>query len=110
MSHETQPKHVDGPWFIDEDYAGRTVIKASETDTAICQIYDTPLRNENARAIAAAPELLQALKGLLDDIDSGLLVRDVTRDGAPGWTTHMLAFVERLRRAQAAVLKAEEGR
>ena len=64
----------------------------------------------NARLIAAAPELLAALKAVLSDIDSGVLVRDVTRDGQPGWAMTMIAFVQRLQAAQRAVLKADEGR
>lgn len=52
-------------------------------------------------------DLLAALKALLADIDSGLLVRDITRDGEPGWAMHMLHFVQRMQAAQAAIAKAE---
>lgn len=53
-------------------------------------------------------ELLAALKGLMSDIDSGLLVRDITRDSEPGWAMNMLAFVGRLHAAQSAIARAEE--
>lgn len=61
----------------------------------------------NARLMAAAPDLLAALKSLLHDIDTGLLVRDITRDGEAGWAMNMLEFVQRLQAAQSAVAKAE---
>jgi hypothetical protein len=61
----------------------------------------------NARLIAAAPDLLEALKELMGDIDSGVLVRDVTRDREAGWAIEMLAFVKRLHAALAAIAKAE---
>jgi hypothetical protein len=43
----------------------------------------------------------------MSDIDSGLLVRDVTRENRPGWSMEMLAFVQRLQAAQAAIAKAD---
>lgn len=52
-------------------------------------------------------DLLAALKALMGDIDSGLLVRDISRDNDPGWTMRMFEFVRRLAAAQAAIAKAE---
>jgi hypothetical protein len=43
----------------------------------------------------------------MKDIDDGVLVRDVTADGAPGWSMQVLAFVQRLQAAQSAIAKAE---
>lgn len=60
-----------------------------------------------ARLIGASPLLFAAVKGLLHDIDTGVLVRDITRDGDPNWSREMVAFVQRLQQAQAAVLAAE---
>jgi hypothetical protein len=69
---------------------------------------DDPAEHQaNARLIAAAPDLYAALKAVMSDIDSGLLVRDVTRENRPGWSMEMLAFVQRLQAAQAAIAKAD---
>lgn len=53
------------------------------------------------------PELLAALKGVMHDIDTGFLVRNIDRDGQASWASDMFAFVQRLQRAQAAIAKAE---
>jgi len=52
-------------------------------------------------------ELLSALKGLMGDIESGMLVRNIADDMEPGWTMKMLGFVQRLKAAQIAIGKAE---
>jgi hypothetical protein len=59
------------------------------------------------RACNSHQELVAALEALMADIDSGVLVRDITRDAEPGWHMRMLAFVGRLHAAQAAVAKAK---
>ncbi len=103
--------HTPGPWrevetsVTDDKY--RT-IEAGDGLTGrgfhICGF----MSPADSRLIAAAPDLLAALKSLLADIDSGVLVRDITRDGEPGWSMHMLDFVKRLQSAQAAIAKAEK--
>lgn len=60
-----------------------------------------------AAVLASHDALLAALKGLMADIDSGLLVRDISRDMESGWSMRMLEFVQRLHAAQAAIQKAE---
>lgn len=71
------------------------------------------LNDDDVAAISAVlanhAALLAALKGLVGDIDSGLLVRDIALDGKPGWSMHMLAFVQRLSAAQIAIADAEMG-
>lgn len=119
------PQHSPGPWVNDNG-----VIYSEPLDTiTMVQLKDDPEpvrhhthmvaiaygqfidhyynHDDNAQLIAAAPELLASLKALLGDIESGLLVRDITRDGDPNWSAQMLDFVRRLQAAQAAVAKAE---
>ena len=43
----------------------------------------------NARLIAAAPELLEACKWFMAQLDAGHLVRDTSRDGEPDCYAHM---------------------
>jgi len=56
---------------------------------------------------AAAPALLAALKALIADIDTGVLVRDTTHDGDPEYLRRMVAFTRRLTAAMAAIAQAE---
>ena len=60
------------------------------------------------RALNSHQVLVDALAGLLNDIETGLLVRDVTRDVEPDWASNMMAFVQRLQKAQAALATAQE--
>jgi len=55
----------------------------------------------------AAPELYAAVKMFLDHLESGVLVRDITKDGTEEWAPNMLRLVFDLQKAQDAVLKAE---
>jgi len=112
--------HTRGPWAVVEEYNGSRTIasmrdyrKRRQVGLHVTADHDWVGRSSvdvlfaNAALVAAAPELLAALKGLLKDIETGVLVRDISCDERPGWTADMLAFVRRLHAAQAAILKAE---
>lgn len=71
------------------------------------RVDNTPEQDANARLITSAPDLLSALKDVLSDIDSGVLIRNIARDGEPNWSMEMLAFVRRLQAAQMALARAE---
>ena len=68
-------QHTPGPWVIADDPTSEGVwidhpdLKSGEDDE-ICRCLDSTLSGEeclaNARLIAAAPELLAALKGMCD--------------------------------------------
>jgi hypothetical protein len=57
-------QHTPGPWRYDYelDYCGEII---ASNGTSICSFTDEPSTND-ARLIAAAPELLEALQGMLD--------------------------------------------
>lgn len=65
------------------------------------------MREELRHVRSINADLLAALKALMADIDSGLLVRNVVRDGEPKWALSLFDFVLRLQRAQAAIARAE---
>ena len=56
--------HTPGPWHTEEgmDDDWWTDIKAGAETVAMCRGLDARKRNDNARLIASAPELLEALK------------------------------------------------
>ena len=64
-------------------------------------------RRANARLIAAAPEMYEALKAIIGFFESGEFVRDTSRDFEQGWHLKMLPVVKSIADAQAALKKAE---
>lgn len=116
-------KHTQGPWsaqrFERAPEGGNAMIIGfrimAETDqlgeVEIAEIYPKPtpvaVREENAALLAAAPDLLAACKLTLKLMDEGKLVRDISRDGSPGYAVEMLALVRDLQTIQSAILKAE---
>lgn len=60
----------------------------------------------NAHLIAAAPELYEALAGVLQLIADGKLVRNTSGDSNPDWAMRQLPFVMALSRAETALAKA----
>ena len=95
--------HTPGPWVLDPSDLSHVL----DDQYHGIGIGNTRLvgfiTEADARLIVAAPDLLEALKALMNDIDSGVLVRDITHDGEPGWSIRMMDFVGRLKAAQAAI-------
>jgi hypothetical protein len=70
-------KHTPGPWTIDEKLEGQTCITSKQhgsfAEPIICRVFDSshvPLSEQdaNARLIAAAPELLEALQMMANKV------------------------------------------
>lgn len=59
-----QAKHTRGPWIIEIDEGYCTALVSEEGDI-ICQFDQDPSK-ANARLIAAAPDLLEALQEMWD--------------------------------------------
>lgn len=61
-------KHTQGPWHIARFEASTVDIRDARGVT-VAEVGDTSMEDEaNARLIAAAPELLEALKAARDDL------------------------------------------
>jgi hypothetical protein len=73
-------KHTPGPWAIDQDLSGAPVILPTLENGrfAICAMYG-PQKGHNARLIAAAPELLEALKNAIEIIEGTGLDASIQR-------------------------------
>ena len=71
-------KHTPGPWMVN-DAKGRRWIE-TRGDDAIAQVLKDDCSREtfdaNASLIAAAPDLLEALQGLIDDCGFGRIIFD----------------------------------
>ena len=62
-------QHTPGPWKIDDDFKTSTVI-TDDTDMVICRIHGSgPSADADGRLIAAAPDLLEALKRFVKVMD-----------------------------------------
>lgn len=90
--------HTPGPWKVYNGslvgHSDRIVIKNEDSFDWVCsmQCSNIPEYNDNARLIAAAPELLEALKGIIE-----IGKRDTTNPKYDGY------FAE----AKRAIAKAE---
>lgn len=65
------------------------------------------MRIERDGAVEERNTLTAAARDVLDLIESGVLVRDVTRDAEPGWHRSTLDMVMKLAALQAALSKGE---
>jgi len=74
MSAKNEVKHTPGPWEAWQDSLGHWYIKAprsSRHDVIVSPVLPVPVEGfakANAHLIAAAPDLLKALKTLLDAV------------------------------------------
>lgn len=91
-------KHAPGPWAYQEDSDAYTHIVRGPGNRFICQLAQTPSAEieANARLIAAAPELLEALKDLIGWVPGGVHF-------------HTDAPQKAVERASAAIAKATGG-
>ena len=100
-------EHTPGPWYIEptSDFnASFRVMDVQEVTVALCyqQPADTWLAESNARLIAAAPELLEALKCTLEALENWVeLVLAGDEDRDPTYEALQAS------RARAIIAKAE---
>lgn len=104
-----------GPWSYIQPGEGEwgpgRVILAGSKDPyrdEICVLYTNPDGSPgNGALIAAAPDLLDALKTVAKRLEDGTLVRDISRDGKPNWALEIVELVSDLNKIQLAIAKAE---
>lgn len=63
----SEPKFTPGPWLFSSYKSGNSVIVIDGKEFDVATV-NYPNRDANAHLIAAAPELYEALEGLLADI------------------------------------------
>lgn len=96
-------KHTPGPWQAEwpecegNRYVSSTVTTVC-TETAVCVLRED--QEADARLIAAAPDLLEALRELNEAFDDGLC-----NSGTPGFDSNRLGRAQV--QAVAAIAKAE---
>lgn len=114
MSKETQDKHTPGPWIVDERHVHcqhgftnkdpRLMLESDvvcEIDTS-CREMLTDTDKANLRLIAAAPELLEALRRVVPWLAKHIADNHHLESVAPN------DALGALRQAQAAIQKATQ--
>lgn len=78
----TSTAYTPGPWFYSKGIDGDFVINGQDTDPFVCSTNPNDERQQaNARLIAAAPQLLEALDQLLSEtLDLDLAVGNELSD------------------------------
>jgi hypothetical protein len=87
-------QHTPGPWTYHAD-SGSSCAALIATGSFVCEFIEPPTE-ANARLIAAAPELLEALKSI---------ICSVGHDDGDGWYTVSL-HEDEVQAARAAIAKA----
>lgn len=100
------PQFTPGPWRVSE--SGH-IIAADDRKTVIANVGN--VYNESvaadARLIAAAPDLLSALKRVLAGFESNAFQRNTDGDFDPAWTIKFMPHLLALADATKAIDKAE---
>jgi hypothetical protein len=101
--------HSPGPWRVYPH--GASVPGYDVCDRIVADVLTGRAANEgpsdaDAALIAAAPDLLAALKDVFNLVDEGFLVRDTSKDADPLWALNSVRFVTRLKTAFDAIEKA----
>ncbi len=106
-------KHTLGPWLVSPYTTGidEIIIEEKAGNNRICVVTGDAEGQEesqaNARLIAAAPDLLEALKLIWSMFDDGRIVRNIANDHQRDWALKMLTFTRELQTIQRAIAKAE---
>lgn len=96
-------KHTPGPWRPERDAEELRVYGQRDCLIAcVGNAYSHPADDEaNAHVIAAAPDLLEALKGLVADTEEYVRINNLyTEEGGPAIHNHWMVI------ARAAIAKA----
>ena len=105
---ETQTRQASEAEAEDACTYLRTIIEAAENSNQAGE--DAVVRAANAvRLEELCAELAGAAKKFLSYLESGTLIRDISKDHEPGWAFRMMQFVGDLRTLQEAIRKAEGG-
>lgn len=98
-------QHTPGPWKIDPNRRGKAI--TCSIGLTIAGAHKCGSQDANARLIAAAPELLEALKECCADL---VIASDNARDAAKTdqrWAGVADILLKRARLGQSVIAKAE---
>lgn len=106
-------EYTAGPWDTYDDsgpdYDKWVVGDAASVYGQICVVQSPENTAADARLIVQSPALLKACKWFMQQLEDGVLVRDISKDGESDWAMRMLKFTASLSDAHEAITKAEAG-
>ena len=103
-----QLTHTVGPWRFMTDSTGEYLAVFAQPQGGTKVICPVKVADEaDARLIAAAPELLAALKAVLAGFEANAFCRNTDGDGDPAWAIKFFPHLKALADATLAVEKAE---
>lgn len=91
--------HTKGPWRVDPDDELCIETADGKTTLAVLDMH-TDEDAENAKLIAAAPEMLETLQELWALIEDGQLVRNISNDHKSDWALKQVGLVKTLKKLQ----------
>jgi len=105
-------KHTPGPWENSDESEGgedwyREYLQIGPARIDIGRGPADPEDRANARLIAAAPELLEALKWFVSNDDTNEGDEPMPKYGGQSWNEINAFWIDGLNRARAAIAKAE---
>ena len=108
--------HTPAPWKVEAHEIGDTtryfVMQGPDERSmvSICAMNSPCLMYNNAEAdatlMAAAPDLLENARIVLEGFGKGLFVRNTDDDMNPGWAVKLLPYVGALARLEVAIKQA----
>lgn len=95
-------QHTPGPWTV-STILPTVVIQDNDEERWICQLPLTPEGVANARLIAAAPRMLEALRKLVNEAAGFLALSDLERHGM----TNSRCLRDRIEQARDVIATVE---
>ena len=109
MQTETKAKHTPGPWRWFNYPDGRMLLTGENNAVIHCPDAPMSCAPEDQSLIAAAPELLAALKAMEETaMRLGLSRGEEGEEGSEEWANALLAHFAAINQARAAIAKAEQ--
>lgn len=96
-----------GPWKWFDYPDGRKLLVGHERAVIHCPDAPMAVSDADQRLIAAAPDLRDALKSILDQFEEGGFVRNTDSDGLSDWAIKALKPLRALADARAALDKVD---
>ena len=110
IDNEIRPQHTPGPWLTAEGSYGNYVAVVDGNGKTIARIPWGGNDGRNAQLIAAAPELLEAIRGMIEEFDHAIRSKDFWGKSLNAAAVKFLTTGGRagaIREAKSAIAKAE---
>src|SRR5271166_2167320 len=97
--------HTPGPWRLGPiNYAD---VYGPDGEVIALVTKQREQTVSDALLISVAPQLLASCKWFVSQLESGALVRDISKDSQQDWIKRMVEFTSNLQKAVSAIAKAE---